>query len=111
MHVAATDDGTNTNHINDNLKHTASNPPTDAEQEHITFFNKLDALHNELTLLLLPSTVQPRIIKDQTTPTTVAVTDDGANTDKLKHTAMILLRTPNKNTSLSLTNCMLYTMN
>jgi len=68
-----------------------SNPPADAKPEYTIFIKELHALHNELTLLLSPSTSPPCIIEDQPTPMTVVAIDDRDNTDhitaKLEYTA------------------------
>ncbi len=48
-----------------------SNPPADAKPEYTIFIKELHALHNELTILLLPSTSPPCIIEDQPTLMTV----------------------------------------
>jgi len=52
----------------------ASDPPADAESEHITFLRELAALHNELTLLLSPA---------EKTPTTFTTNDDRDHTDQI----------------------------
>jgi len=56
-----------------------SNPPYAAKPEYLTFIKELDALHNKLMLLLLPSTFQTHIIKDQPTPTTITTIADCNN--------------------------------
>jgi len=58
----------------------ADDPPATAEPDHITFLKELDALHNELTLMLQPSTNLPRTIEATHTQTTVATNDNRDHT-------------------------------
>ncbi len=58
----------------------ASDPPAAAEPDRITFLKELDALHNELTLMLLPRTFLPRTTDVTHIPMTAAMNNDRDHT-------------------------------